>query len=132
MIKKSLIDKIKHIKFWSQGGVRAPHKPLLILYAIGRINDRYIPYNEIEVDFSNLLDRFGVQLSKNRAQYPFWRLQNDSIWEIPNSDLYIENKYVHLLLLIITSGKIHSTPKSSNFPARFARQFPLYFYFLYY
>ena len=40
---------------------------------------------------SELLDRFGVQLSKNRAQYPFWRLQNDSIWEIQNSELYKEN-----------------------------------------
>ena len=98
MINKSLIDKIKHIKCWTQRGVRAPHKSLLILYAIGRIDDRYIPYNEIEVDLSNLLDRFGPVRHKNNPHQPFWRLKNDSIWEIPNSDLYRETSEKDVLV----------------------------------
>jgi hypothetical protein len=31
-----LIEKIKNIRTWQKGGIRAPHKPLLLLYALGR------------------------------------------------------------------------------------------------
>jgi len=99
------IQRIKQIKLWAQGGVRAPHKPLLILYAIGRINDRYIPFNEIEKDLSELLDRFGPIRTKQNPHQPFWRLKNDSIWEIPNSDLYGETSVKDVLIKDLRKNK---------------------------
>ena len=81
-----LLEKIKKIKVWRKGDLRAPHKPLLILFAISRINNRHIPYVDMDTHLKELLDSFGPSTDNQRPQYPFWRLQNDSIWEILNCE----------------------------------------------
>ncbi len=37
MGKTEIKEKFKHLTVWKRGGERAPHKPLLILYALGRL-----------------------------------------------------------------------------------------------
>ena len=79
-------EKFQNIRFWKTGDIRAPHKPLLILYAIGRLDERYISYRNVDKDLPNLLDSFGPLRTNQKPQYPFWRLQNDSIWHINSSE----------------------------------------------
>ena len=58
---------------------------MLVLYAIGRFlrdEPRLIPYSEIEVDLGRLLQQFAPRRSKQGAHYPFWRLQEDDVWEV--------------------------------------------------
>ena len=50
-----IFDKIINLNFWKRGDMRAPHKPLLILYAIGRLKDRYIPYKDIDKDLLQMV-----------------------------------------------------------------------------
>ena len=72
-----------------RGGQRAVHKPLLVLYVIGKLlngEDRYIPFATIEDDLRNLLREFGPWRKNYQPQHPFWRLQNDEIWEIRHAD----------------------------------------------
>jgi putative restriction endonuclease len=86
------------LNVWKKRGKRAAHKPLLVLYAIGKLlrgESRLISFKNSEGDLKNLLKEFGPWKSNHlRPQYPFWRLRNgkDSIWEIPNEDRIHEGK----------------------------------------
>ena len=93
MDRKSIIQKFKTLNLWSRGGERAPHKPLLVLYTIGKLlqgESRLLPYSEIDENLGNLLREFGPKRN-SRTQYPFWRLQNDGVWEIPDADQITPN-----------------------------------------
>ncbi|WP_045214211.1 phosphorothioated DNA-binding restriction endonuclease [Desulfonatronovibrio magnus] len=86
-----IVDKFKHITVWKRGGKRAPHKPLLVLYAIGcllRNQTRLISYEEIEKRLKDLLMAFGPASVSLRTEYPFWRLQNDNLWKVENSEMF--------------------------------------------
>ena len=85
MRREEIIRRFETLNLWRSGGQRAPHKPLLILYAIGRLlrdGTRLIPYAEIEVDLGRLLQQFAPRRSIQGTQFPFWRLQNDEVWEV--------------------------------------------------
>lgn len=84
MTPEELRQAILNIKTWKRGSERAPHKPLLLLYALGRA-DRKEPrlntYENTREKLQDLLVEFGPpRLTK--ATYPFIRLQNDGIWEV--------------------------------------------------
>ena len=89
MDRAIVIQTFETLRQWRRPGERAPHKPLLVLYAIGRLlRDRVqlIPYSEIDETLGNLLREFGPSGSNYGTHYPFWRLQNDGIWEISDAD----------------------------------------------
>ncbi len=82
-------------------GRRAPHKPLLLLFALGRVlrdRDRLVRYAEVDRRVGDLMRRFGLPRSAVRPQYPFRWLLSDGLWEIPryaelrknaSGDLYV-------------------------------------------
>ena len=37
MDKEQILQRFETLRQWGSGGERAPHKPLLVLYAIGKI-----------------------------------------------------------------------------------------------
>ncbi len=73
-----------------QDGKRAPHKPLLVLLALARIlreELQPIAYCDVEADLKRLLQRFGRPANASpKPHFPFWRLQHDNIWMIPERD----------------------------------------------
>ena len=87
MNKYHLQSLIQNITVWKQGAQRAPHKPLLLLYTLARSQqnqERFIPYLEIDEKLKQLLMDFGPSRKSYNPEYPFWRLQNDDIWELKN------------------------------------------------
>ena len=89
MDRETIIQTFETLSLWRREGERAPHKPLLVLYAIGRLlrdGIRLISYSEIDENLERLLREFGPRRANYGTQYPFWRLQNDGIWEIPDAD----------------------------------------------
>ena len=89
MDREAIIQKFEQLKVWRNADERAPHKPLLVLYAIGKLlrdGSRLLPYSEIDDNLGNLLREFGSRQTNYGTQYPFWRLQNDEIWEISDAD----------------------------------------------
>ena len=90
MDKEQILQKFEDLRQWGSGGERAPHKPLLVLYAIGKLlhgEDRLISYaDDIEENLKNLLREFGPRRDSHNPQFPFWRLQNDEIWDISDAD----------------------------------------------
>ena len=85
---EGFLDRVASIKTHKKGGDRAPHKPLMLLLALGRVasgsQSRLIPYETADEIFKELWDDFGRPSNSPRAQYPFGRLRNDDgLWEIP-------------------------------------------------
>ena len=101
MEKEEIKRRFQKLNVHKKGDKRAVHKPLLVLYAIGKLlqgESRFIPFADAEKDLKNLLKEFGPWKSNHlRPQYPFWRLRNvrkdkDRIWEIPNASKIQEYK----------------------------------------
>ena len=64
-----LKDSIKNLTIWKKRGERAPHKPLLILYALGKIQQgkpRMLPYKQVRLDLKELLIEFGPDRKSTR------------------------------------------------------------------
>src|SRR5262245_60692475 len=80
-----LLGRFDGLNVWSRGGQRAPHKPLLVLYALGRWcrgDQSAVPFSEVDKPLTELLIRFGPARQSYHPEYPFWRLQNDGVWQV--------------------------------------------------
>jgi len=81
-----VLQRFRMIRQWRAGGQRAPHKPLLLLLAIGRLQsrgERLMPFAEVEEPLRRLLEQYGHPRGRQRPEYPFWRLGADTgLWEI--------------------------------------------------
>ena len=84
------LQQLGQVKFWRTRGQRAPHKPLLVLLALGRVargEERLARYEQdIEHPLTDLLERFGPPRKAIHPEYPFSRLPNDGLWEIPGRE----------------------------------------------
>jgi len=86
MTRDQLSKRIGKINIGRSHGRRAPHKPLLLLLALGRIHrgePRLVSYREIERQLKELLRNFGKPNITLHPEQPFGRLCNDALWEIP-------------------------------------------------
>jgi putative restriction endonuclease len=82
---QALLDQFDRLAVWSRGDQRAPHKPLLVLYALGlwiRGDQADIPFSDVDRDLTELLREFGPPRQSYHPEYPFWRLQNDGVWTV--------------------------------------------------
>src|SRR5262249_49131333 len=83
MTRETVLHLFDELNVWKRGGQRAPHKPLLVLYALGRWSrgeTGAIPFREVDADLTGLLKEFGPPRQSCHPEYPFWRLQNDGVW----------------------------------------------------
>ena len=84
------LSRVGSLKQWSKGGERAPNKPLLLLYALGRLcndgNSRVV-YKSDEPRLKQMLEEFGPPRQRgHRPEYPFSRMAGDGIWMVDTSD----------------------------------------------
>jgi putative restriction endonuclease len=82
------LDRFDKLNVWSRGDQRAPHKPLLVLYALGRWlrgDHADIPFAEVNGPLAELLAEFGPPRQSYHPEYPFWRLQNDDVWQVTSA-----------------------------------------------
>ena len=72
-----------NLNTWKRGSTRAPHKPLLLLYALGRWKggQKEFPWLDLREDVKELIAQFGGSAGAN-PQYPFVRLRTDGIWQL--------------------------------------------------
>lgn len=80
---------------WRSGDQRAPHKPLLALWAIGRClrsEPRLAPYELVDRQLGALLRRFGPHRKVIHTEDPFWRMQRDGVWEVDRPELVRTNQ----------------------------------------
>ena len=95
MNNDDFVSRLSRINVWQSGGRRAPHKPLLMLYALGRVQQgkkRLVPYSEVETHLTSLLRRFGPPARALHPEFPFGRLPNDELWDIPGVEAVTRTK----------------------------------------
>lgn len=80
----SILSRFDELNVWRQGDQRAPHKPLLILYALGRWQqgEHDLTFAGAEADLKALLREFGPPRKSDHPEQPFWRLQKDGVWTV--------------------------------------------------
>lgn len=80
----AIIARFDNLKVWGSGGKRAPHKPLLVLLALGAWarGQKELRFSEAVEPLTELLRRFGPPAKAYHPEYPFWRLQRDDVWEV--------------------------------------------------
>ena len=93
MLNTEIKAKFSAVNVWKRQEERAVHKPLLILLAIllaiGKClndNQRQIPFIDLDAPLVDMLKDFGPPRKSFHSEYPFWRLQNDGIWELENAE----------------------------------------------
>jgi putative restriction endonuclease len=81
----ALLRQFRDLNVWRRGDERAPHKPLLVLYALGQLQAgaaRLIPFDQLEEPLARLLEDFGPPRKSPHPELPFYHLQSDGVWEI--------------------------------------------------
>jgi len=83
------VERVLSIRRWTRGEERAPHKPLLLLYALGRYQREGaapIRYSAVERELERLLREFGPPRPSTMA-YPFHHLTNDELlWQVETDE----------------------------------------------
>ena len=87
MSREQLLDRLGRLAIGHDGkGHRAPHKPLLLLWALGRFQQTgssQATFAEAEAPLDALINEFGPPAtSRHRAALPFYHLQSDGIWTL--------------------------------------------------
>ncbi|ABR48302.1 conserved hypothetical protein [Alkaliphilus metalliredigens QYMF] len=80
-----LKEAVRNLSIWRRRDERAPHKPLLILLALGQLyakKTQHLPYEEIREPLKDLLIEFGPTRQSYHPEHPFVRLTNDGIWNL--------------------------------------------------
>lgn len=88
MDKSDLEERFAQLNTWSRGDQRAPHKPLMILYALGQLlagKQRLMLFSDLEAPMTELLREFGPSRKSYHPEYPFARLVGDGLWELANA-----------------------------------------------
>jgi putative restriction endonuclease len=91
------LQRLASLRQYQQDGRRAPHKPLLVLLALGRLastGSSRIPWSVAETELAGLIAELGPPSKTAPAQsaaYPFTRLRRDNVWtldrDVPDDNL---------------------------------------------
>ncbi len=100
-----------HFKQWKRGNQRAPHKPLLFLYALGQWQQGFkeLNWNTAAPILTQLLHQFGSNAAKQSPENPWGRLVSDGLWTLhPAAELINGNFHAREF------ERLHSTGSLSN------------------
>lgn len=83
-----VLDVFDNIRRAQRAGVYAPHKPMLILLALARVQHgepRLVEFAAIDEPLKQLLAEFGPSSAAKSRHYPFWHLATDghgTLWDL--------------------------------------------------
>ena len=89
------------LRVWKRQGRRAPNKPLLALWAIGRClrgEPRTTPFVDVYREVKSLLERFGPPRKVVHPEFPFQHLETDGIWEVRGNGPVARGRGGHMLV----------------------------------
>lgn len=83
-----VLQAFDNIRRAQRAGVYAPHKPLLILLALARVQrdePRLVEFSSVDALLQSLLTEFGPSGAAKSRHYPFWHLATDgqgALWDL--------------------------------------------------
>jgi putative restriction endonuclease len=86
--RKHVLALFENIRVFQRQEQRAVHKPLLVLFNLGRIargESRLIEFAAVDEPLKRLLTEFGPSSAPASRHYPFWHLGTDAggqVWEV--------------------------------------------------
>ncbi|MEO1401249.1 MAG: phosphorothioated DNA-binding restriction endonuclease [Cyanobacteria bacterium J06635_1] len=88
MNRDQIIERFSNINVGRSSGQRAPHKPLLLLIAIAKLQQgtTILSFGEIEEALSPLLTTYAPPVKKPDPKLPYWHLQSDQLWEVEGAE----------------------------------------------
>lgn len=103
MTPEQFLERLAAVRIDRSHGGRAPHKPLMLLLALGRVGlrpeGRLIPYETADERFKALWEEFGRPETPPHVHYPFGKLRNDDdLWEIPKESKLSRSRREDLLV----------------------------------
>lgn len=95
MSEGSVVERLTALRQHQDDGKRAPHKPLLVLLALGQLSasgSSSMPWSAVEDRLGGLLAEFGSpKKGAPTPAYPFTRLRSDGVWQltrdVPNDNV---------------------------------------------
>lgn len=96
MSESSAVERLTTLRQYQGDGRRAPHKPLLVLLALGQLantGSSTMPWSVVQSRLGDLLAEFGTASTSgaSSAAYPFTRLRSDGVWQlsrdVPNDNV---------------------------------------------
>ncbi len=94
--ERTMLDAFEGIRRAQFNGRYAPHKPLLLLLALSRVQraaPRMARFTEIEPELRTLLIEFGPSHSASKGNFPFWHLGTDhqgALWQLEGPPAVLE------------------------------------------
>lgn len=93
--ENTFLRRLGNLSVFKKGERRAPHKPLLLLVAISRLQrgQKEISFSEVKQVLEPLLYAYAPPVkSRHQPELPYWHLQTDALWEIPESKNFERQK----------------------------------------
>ncbi len=88
-LKTDILQRVRNLNVNKSGDRRAPHKPLLLLLALAKMQkgEYQVSFTEVEETLRPLLDIFAPPVkSRHQPELPYWYLPSDNLWEIDDAD----------------------------------------------
>lgn len=110
-----MLERFAALRQHQHDGQRSPHKPLLVLLALGRLaatGSSELPWSAAESELADLIAEFGPPSRTGRAQsaaYPFTRLRADGVWVL---DQDVQMDLVGPLASRHVTGRLESSLES--------------------
>ena len=96
-----VLDAFENIRRAQRAGIYAPHKPLLILLALARVQrgeQRLVSFAAVDQQLKQLLAEFGTSSAAKSRHYPFWHLATDgrgALWELTGPREFLKRAAGH-------------------------------------
>jgi putative restriction endonuclease len=106
---RDVLTRLASLRQHQQSGRRFPHKPLLVLLALGRLHTTGVSdlsWADAQRQLGDLIVEYGPASTTSRAQgaaYPFTRLRSDGVWVLDH-DVPMDNL-----------GSLNATPVIGRF-----------------
>src|SRR5690348_11338123 len=85
---EDVLERLTSLRQYQHHGKRVPHKPLLVLLALGQLESTgssAVSWEVAQDRLADLIVEFGPQTRTSRNQsaaYPFTQLRRDGIWTL--------------------------------------------------